>query len=104
MQSAGDGNLCGVLGVCAQNPIAQLVLRMLLADRAQQHKAARGAVDGVAPCWKCDVVPRSIATLPNRESNQLESGQRSLGEVQFGIRQLASGIALIVRYEPDLHV
>jgi hypothetical protein len=87
-----------------QDDVAEPVLAGGVDDRAQQREAAPLAVDGVLARRERDVAAVARATFLNAEPDQLESVQDALGEVQFGIRELAGRIAAIVGDEDDLHV
>src|SRR5437763_9666889 len=83
---------------------AQLVLRCDVHDRTEQCKAATLAVDGVRPRRKRDVATgTATAPLPDRESDQLQSGQRSVAEMQFRFGELADRVSFVVGSDFDSH-
>src|SRR5258708_27668733 len=83
---------------------AQLVLRCDVHDRPEQCEAAALAVDGVRPRRKRDVAAgTATAPLPDRESDQLQSGQRSVAEMKFRFGQLADRVSFVVGRDFDSH-
>ena len=62
------------------------------------------AVDRVVARRKRDVAAGPVASLPDGESHELETSELAFREVQFRIRQLSRGAALVVRHDLDHHV
>ncbi len=52
---------------------------------------------------KRDVAAVAGLAFPHREAEELQSFEWSREEVQFGIRELAWRVALVVRYDLDGH-
>src|SRR5262249_61170794 len=96
-----DGRLLLVLLKRAENELADLVLRGRIHDRAQQCKAAPLAIDDVLTRGEGDVAPVAASPLPDRESDQLEAGQRTVREVQLRFAQLSSRGSLVVQRNLD---
>jgi hypothetical protein len=66
-----------------------------ISGRPEQRKGAAFAVQTVLPRGKRDGA--SCATFPNREAKELEARERTHGEVEFSIGELALGPAGSVR-------
>src|SRR6202521_67611 len=91
------------LRVRLDDQLTEVVLRGHVPDRTQQRVAAALAVDRVAARRKRHVAAGATAALPHRESDELQSGQRTVGEVDFGFGEFAGGIAFVVRGDLDRH-
>ena len=74
-----------------------MILRLDVGLGPQQREAAALAVHRVLPGREGDVAAGAVAAFPDGEAEQLEAGERTVVEVEFGIRQLAGGAALVVR-------
>ena len=85
------------------NHFSQLVLAHRVEYGAEKREAPALAVDGVCARWKCDVPPITRAPFPHGETNQLESGQRTVSEMKLGVSKLAGRIPLVVRRDLDRH-
>ena len=64
-------------------------------------KLRRSPLTEVLTRGERDVATAAATALPDREANQLESVERSAGEVQFGVGELSGRVAFVVR--GDLH-
>ena len=78
-----------VLGVRLEDAVAHRVLGGRVDDGTQQREAAALAVHAVLPRRERDVPAAAAAALPDREADQLESGERAVGEVEFRVGELA---------------
>ena len=75
-----------VLGVGLQHELAHLVLRSGITRRwPKQRKAAPLTVDRVLTRGKRHVPAVAGAALPDREANQLQTSERTFGEMQLRI-------------------
>jgi len=67
---------------------------------AQQRETSALTVDAVLARWKRHIAARAGAAFPDREADQLQSGEDAILEVQFGLRELSRGVAAVTRDEP----
>ena len=102
--SLGHRHALLVLVVGVEDEVAQLVLRSALGQRSQQREAPPLAVDRILPRGERDVAPAAVATFPDRESDQLQAVERTLGEVQLGVGELPWRVSLVVPADLDQHV
>src|SRR5688572_5539337 len=92
-----------MLAVRLQDEIAQSVLRRRIGNRAQQREASPLAVDRVLPGRKRDVPAVPVASLPDREPDQLQSLEVPVLEMHFCFCEFARRCALVVRCDFDSH-
>ena len=94
---------CALLefGVRLQNEVPDALLGRGVGDRTKKRERAPLAVDGVLPGGERHVAAGGAAALPDPESNELESLERSAGEVQLGVCEFSERVAFVVRV--DLH-
>ena len=90
-----------VLGVGVEDQLADALLRGGVDDRPQQGERSALAVDGVLAGGERDVPAAAGAAFPDGKADQLQAGERAVGEVQFGIGELAGRVALVVRGDLD---
>jgi hypothetical protein len=69
-------------------------------DRPKQREAPTLAIEAVLPGGESDGAV-SVTALPHREADQLQAGERSVGEVQLRVRELSRGIARVVQDDLD---
>src|SRR5688572_17325281 len=91
------------VGVRLDNQIAHPILNAGVADWAQQREATTLAIDRVLACREGDIAPAATAALPDREADQLEAGQRPVGEMELRVGQLARRVRLVVWCDLDSH-
>jgi len=70
-------------------------------DRTEQRERALFAVDGVLTGGERHVASGSASAVPDPESNELETLERSAGEVQLGVGEFSNRAPCVVRV--DLH-
>src|SRR5690606_38040983 len=92
-----------VLAIGLDDDVSQPVLGDRIGNRPQERERAPLAVDRVLPCWKRHVLA-PVPPLPDREADKLQAIERTAGEVQFGVGQLAGGGTLFVRRKSDGHL
>src|SRR6476646_12268980 len=103
--SASDGGLRLPLRVRVQDQLAQFALRRRVDDGAEEREATPFAVDVVLACRECDVAAATTAALllPDGKSDQLQSIERSVVEVQFGFCEFTRWVVPVVRRNLDGH-
>ena len=96
--SRGHRGFFLVVGIRLQDELANAILRGgVTRDWAEQCKAPSLAIDRERPCGERDVATVPASTLPDGEANQLQSSQRAVDEMQFGLSQLSGRVVLLVR-------
>jgi hypothetical protein len=83
-----------------QDELPQTVLCSGISDGAEQEETAPLPVGGELARGERDVLPRSILSRPDGESDQPQAIELAAGEVQFGIREFARRHVTIA---DDLH-
>ena len=91
-----------VLDVRLKDQITNSSVRGRVGYRPQQRETPSLTVDRVLSCGERDV-STALPTFPNPKSDQLQSFQRPVREVQLCIRQLAWRIASVIRHDRDNH-
>src|SRR5262245_19958134 len=97
------GSRSFAVGVRLEDAVADTLLRRDVRDWPQQREASALAVDRVLAGGKRHVPAGSTAALPDREPDQLGTGQRAVAEVQLRIGQLSGRVALVVDDDLDGH-
>ena len=86
----GAGSAFLVFGVCLQDEVPDALVGRGVGDRTEQRERALFAVDGVLTCGERHVASGSASAVPDPESNELETLERSTGEVQLGVCEFSN--------------
>jgi hypothetical protein len=90
-----------VLHEGVKNQVPDSLLRRGVDDRPEQREAAPLAVDCVLPGRKRDIPAATAATVPDAEPKLLESFERTVGEMDLSIGELAGRVAPVVWRDLD---
>src|SRR5262245_10242600 len=99
-----DSGLRFPLRIRVENQLAHPALPGGVDDGTQQREAAALAVDVILPGRKRDVAGSAAAArFPDRETDQLESIEWAVCEMQLGIGELPGRVAPVVWRNLDRH-